>query len=945
MGEENNNNEIEKKENNIKDIENAVKDGASLGKNLATGNMAGAAKDAVKLAKNKKVRRRAIIQSIMNIVGPFLVIVAAASIVLGLFSAVGDTVQSILEKIGSFFTIDVTDGAIEIDQNQINDIIAGIEGLGVSVEDLKLLGDYSENATEEEKQAALEKYIRKFYEAQGVTETINYYHKESNAYKTYGTVYVYRTNEDDTDGTKRYPLKYLEYEKMKKKQEDGKDSILNNFSIDDSGKLVIAEKTTVTKENGKKENAEPNEEIHLKKDGNEVVTLNLRTIDYKSAISQYTIKMNFLLYLTMISQNPEFVSAVVDLIKDSRIEITIMDNVSTYETMERYTYTYNEKYKKTVVVGSGQTQREEEISGEIHKNITEVTKETTVTTTPSAHITYVKTWFCEQKISYNKDNGIGAATSDPVEEKIDDENAPSEGVTGVWKTNQTKTTTSTSYSTSYKEGTKGEVTFILGERGDAEKYKNKEIEDPTFVGLMETEFKIPHSTRKEKAGSNLISGAEMLFYLLQKDADLENMELIMRYALYLYSGKDYGVKELNGDIFGISDFNTVGLSGGSALAEFLKSYENNALREYMNGTSSNYNSVKNYVTQDKKQYKMYYTSNDGCLNFTYGIMVRNSKGVLNNEGYFKDEGIDLQSLMNQYDSGQDVYVDAEIIDRIYLKIINDRRNSLREIFADKGVSMKSHQIDALVSVSYQYGNCGQYIDGADNIANLYKNYYEKGQVDEFKNRAQAQTGCGGRAYIFVGSAYSERKEKIWTLFNEGRYILSDGTEIKSGSTLVEFALQFVGEDHSRFTSYSPSNGISDVWFGADWCAMFVSYCYNECGLIPDMLPRPFAACGEIYNLYKEGNPKAKIVGDRGVFAGVEKDNYIPSPGDIIFFNWGGASVASHTGLVVDCDGSKVYTVEGNTSNGTFPGWASSRVLEHSYPLDSASIVGYISLNG
>ena len=300
--------------------------------------------------------------------------------------------------------------------------------------------------------------------------------------------------------------------------------------------------------------------------------------------------------------------------------------------------------------------------------------------------------------------------------------------------------------------------------------------------------------------------------------------------------------------------------------------------------------------------------------------------------------------MNQYDSGQDVYVDAEIIDRIYLKIINDRRNSLKEIFADKGVSMKSHQIDALVSVSYQYGNCGQYISGDDNIANLYKNYYEKGQVDEFKNRAQAQTGDGERAYIFVGSAYSERKEKIWILFNEGRYILKDGTEIKSGSTLVDFALQFVGEDHSRFTSYNPSNGVADIWSGADWCAMFVSYCYNECGLIPDSLPRPFAGRGEIYNLYKEGNSKVKIVGNIGVFAGVEKDNYIPSPGDIIFFNWGDARVASHTGIVVDCDGSTVYTVEGNTSDGPFYGWTSSKVLEKYYPLDSVSIVGYISLN-
>lgn len=941
MSEENNNNEIEKRKNDIEDTEKAIKDGASLGKNVATGNVLGAAKDAIKLAKNKKVRRRLIIQSIMNILVPIIIIVFCASAVLVVFEAVGGAIKYVLETILGFFTIDFDfdTGAISIEQNKIDDIMQAIEDMGIDAESLKLTGDYPENASEEEKKEAMQKYIKKFYEAQAVTETLNYQHKDSTDNVTYGAVYVYRLNEDDTDGTNRYKLTYLDYEKMKKKQEAGDDSILKNFSIDDSGELVIAGKTTVKKEWTKEIDGQS--PLTTKQ---EEVTLSLRTIDYKSAISQYTTKINFLINLTMISQNPEFVSALVDLIKDSRIEITIMDNVSTHEDLETYTYILNDRYKTIETTGSGQTLQEEEVIKETHQNIIEVTKKTTITATPSAHITYVKTWFCEQKISYNKGNATEPVPSKPIENKDENENAPPEGEIGSWKTEQIKTTTTTDYSTSYKEGTKGDVKFILGERGDAEKYKNKEIEEPTFVGLMETDFKIPNSERKEKAGSNLISGSEMLFSLLQKDSDLENMELIMRYALYLYSGKDYGVKELNGDIFGINDFNTVGLSGGSALAELLKSYENNDLREYMNGTSSDYNSVKDCVTQDKKQYKMYYTSNDGCLNFSYGIMVRNSKGVLNNEGYFKDEGIDLQSLMNQYDSGQDVYVDAEIIDRIYLKIINDRRNSLKEIFADKGVSMKSYQIDALVSISYQYENCGQYISGDDNIANLYKNYYEKGQIDEFKDRAQAQTDDGEREYIFVGSTDSERKEKIWTLFNEGRYILSDGTEIKSGSTLVEFALQFVGEDHSRFTNYNPSNGVADIWTGNDWCAMFVSYCYNECGLIPDILPRPFAACGEIYNLYKEGNSKVKIVGNIGVFAGVEKDNYIPSPGDIIFFNWGDARVASHTGIVVDCDGSTVYTVEGNTSDGDFYGWTSSKVLEKYYPLDSVSIVGYISLN-
>ena len=703
MSEENNNKEIEKRENEIKDIENAVKDGTSLAKNIATGNVAGAAKDAIKLAKNKKVRRRFIIQSVLQILGPLILILAAGSIILGIFDGVGDAVQSVLNGLADFFTIDYTDGSISIDDKNINAIISEIENIGVSAEDLKLLGDYSENATEEEKQAALEKYIRKFYEAQGVTQTLNYYHMESTAYKTFGAVYVYRTNEDDTDGTNRYKLTYLDYEKMKKKQEAGDDSILKNFSIDDSGKLVIAGKTTVKTEKGKKENAEQNEEISLKQEGKDDITLNLRTIDYKSAISQYTTKMNFLIYLTMISQNPEFVLALVDLIKDSRIEITIMDNVSTYENMERYTYTYNEKYKKTVVVGSGQTQREEEISGEIHKNITEITKETTVTTTPSAHITYVKTWFCEQKISYNKDNGTGPLTSEPVEDKIKDENVPSEGVTGVWKTNQTKTTTSTSYSTSYKEGTKGEVTFILGERGDAEKYKNKEIEEPTFVGLMETEFKIPHSTRKEKAGSNLVSGAEMLFYLLQKDPDLENMELIMRYALYLYSGKDYGVKELNGDIFGISDFNTTNnifLDLAKYLRQFSHSGEapqsSDGKYYLMYGDGKGWPTIGNADIQWKSHYTSFSVSGK--------ILENGVEREVSNVADYVNSKLGrgpTAEYTNQEIANLNIYIEKKLVDSIGDNIVSKYYDDTVNFTA--GLNLSRQQLYALTTINYNFG--------------------------------------------------------------------------------------------------------------------------------------------------------------------------------------------------------------------------------------------------
>ena len=40
-------------------------------------------------------------------------------------------------------------------------------------------------------------------------------------------------------------------------------------------------------------------------------------------------------------------------------------------------------------------------------------------------------------------------------------------------------------------------------------------------------------------------------------------------------------------------------------------------------------------------------------------------------------------------------------------------------------------------------------------------------------------------------------------------------------------------------------------------------------------------------------------------------NSIPVPGSIIYFDWGGDGIADHVGIVESCDGSTVYTIEGN----------------------------------
>lgn len=151
----------------------------------------------------------------------------------------------------------------------------------------------------------------------------------------------------------------------------------------------------------------------------------------------------------------------------------------------------------------------------------------------------------------------------------------------------------------------------------------------------------------------------------------------------------------------------------------------------------------------------------------------------------------------------------------------------------------------------------------------------------------------------------------------------------SSSDVVNFALQFEGQKASEFDlfNYSSQCGVRDIWFQADWCAMFVSFCYDNCGGIPDPLPNSFCGCIDGYSIL-ENSGKAK------------DSNYIPNSGDLIFFDWGGTKNTRnthHVGIVVSCDGNNVYTIEGNTNSSSYN---TSVVAQHTYPLNSRSICGY-----
>lgn len=124
------------------------------------------------------------------------------------------------------------------------------------------------------------------------------------------------------------------------------------------------------------------------------------------------------------------------------------------------------------------------------------------------------------------------------------------------------------------------------------------------------------------------------------------------------------------------------------------------------------------------------------------------------------------------------------------------------------------------------------------------------------------------------------------------------------------------------------------WYGfnsrVEWCACFVSWCFNECGYLDTGTAPKFAGCVSGVEWFRS----------HGQWA----DNTVePAPGMIVFFDWNdpnGASgpqdgEADHVGIVEKCENGIVYTIEGNSGDAC---------RQNQYPVGYYEILGYGILN-
>lgn len=461
-----------------------------------------------------------------------------------------------------------------------------------------------------------------------------------------------------------------------------------------------------------------------------------RTID-KSAYEQHAIPVMFFVDLCTATQSPNYVKALSDHIKNEGQTMTIT-------LLDSYYVSYKEVHHE--YIASGATN---------HTRDTQEDSTTTISTMP--YVTEVNHLLYKMSQTYTR--------SEPSVERTEPETVETKGKGA--EANVTLRTTTTTVTETYRFSSPIEQDPVI-----------KCEEDDFFV--KESKKKYYTSYKQNAAAINTYKkDGTLLFTMMDMNLDNDRLEQILKYVIYKMTGVDYGVTSLDGSLFKLNSINKLALGG---ISELLKSYENNGLRLYMNGQSNDYSSVSSFVTEDRKMYKMVWGGeSDPTLNFSYGIMVYDlQKGTLNNTQYFLDEGLNLQSLVNKYLRGETVLVEVEKLDRIYAKIVANKKKVISDTIQRHGATMKGYQIDALVNVAYQYGNCGQYIGGNQNIASLYNKYYATGKAEEFKNAAVCETESGYYAHFFVTGNYVNRERYNWILFNEGIYTLADGTIVSGG---------------------------------------------------------------------------------------------------------------------------------------------------------------------
>lgn len=277
-------------------------------------------------------------------------------------------IKGIFESASEIFS-DVVDNVVivgnnlEIDEEYLSEAKKKLERMGIDADDLGLGGH--------------EEYLERFLEAEIVT---NFPYLGGDGLQ--GTVYFERAKIDGSTTE----LKYISYDEFYGMINSENSDIYSYFTVD-------TEDWTV----------------HVAKNSSQG-SFEVEKINYKNMVEKFSMPFEFTIALAMVSQNPQFALAVVNLVKDSRIVIAIAESVTTTTTNVTYTYT------------------EEKTTTDLETETTETTSENkSVDYEPEVEKSYytsvflarANTWILNEITDYTYED-TGDVEGDPQIEELED---------------------------------------------------------------------------------------------------------------------------------------------------------------------------------------------------------------------------------------------------------------------------------------------------------------------------------------------------------------------------------------------------------------------------------------------------------------------------------------------------------------------------------------------
>lgn len=567
-----------------------------------------------------------------------------------------------------------------------------------------------------------------------------------------GCIQIHRAFSDNTTQV----LSYIDYDTFKTYINEKNSKALEHFTLDSNGNLIVSGWTrTTTNISSNVPDVE-----NVTNDVQYSIT-SVPPINYRASLEQDSMPFDFLWALTVMSNNgDDFPYQLAQLALNSKIIITLHDNLSTIETTTIETYDYNSRNEQRAILNVTYNRN---TSTSIFKETSNVIDETYKTETViktencsvNADITYANTWLrtYENKYSYEIPEESGVPMPTETQTITDDpsgpETLPIEGgfieraadalreyakeicggeheyVNAVMEGTVTSKIASRSHTryfsiTNHSIATTVTPTYNEYVKGTTNEPKAKidkvvELENENFVSLL---------IKSQSSKSNITRTPELLFEMLENSSRTADMVDLVKYLLFEATGNTYdGVDSYDFGTYKLESFRTS--SSGKSLAVYLRQFSHSG--EAPQSTDGNYYIMygdgKGWPTigtadiQWKSHYpkfcvpgKVWHNGNE--------IEVENVAKYINDNCLTKGA---MEKYTNEEVSAMKIGIEKKLVD--------DIGNTIQQVYykhvqeSTDGLVLSRQQLYALTAVAYNFG----YLPTRND--KTFKQTYEEGMRD------------------------------------------------------------------------------------------------------------------------------------------------------------------------------------------------------------------------